>query len=73
MLKDLKERVLEANLELQRRNLVIYTWGNVSGIDREKGLVVIKPSGVPYEDLTVDKLVVLDLEGNKVEGDLTLF
>ncbi|HHU92231.1 MAG TPA: L-ribulose-5-phosphate 4-epimerase [Halanaerobiaceae bacterium] len=70
MLKDLKERVLEANLELQRRNLVIYTWGNVSGIDREKGLVVIKPSGVPYEDLTVDKLVVLDLEGNKVEGDL---
>ena len=70
MLKDLKENVLEANLELQRRNLVIYTWGNVSGIDREKGLVVIKPSGVPYEDLTVDKLVVLDLDGNKVEGDL---
>ncbi len=70
MLKELKERVLEANLELQRRNLVIYTWGNVSGIDREKGLVVIKPSGVPYEELTADKMVVLDLEGNKVEGDL---
>ena len=50
MLKELKERVLEANLELQRRNLVIYTWGNVSGIDREKGLVVIKPSGVAYEE-----------------------
>lgn len=70
MLKELKERVLEANLELQRRNLVIYTWGNVSGIDREKGLVVIKPSGVAYEELTADKMVVLDLEGNKVEGDL---
>ena len=70
MLKDLKERVLEANLELQRRNLVIYTWGNVSGIDRERGLVVIKPSGVPYAELTADKMVVLDLDGNKVEGDL---
>ncbi|NLJ84540.1 MAG: L-ribulose-5-phosphate 4-epimerase [Halanaerobiaceae bacterium] len=70
MLKDLKENVLEANLELQRRNLVIYTWGNVSGIDRERGLVVIKPSGVPYAELTADKMVVLDLDGNKVEGDL---
>lgn len=70
MLKKLKQAVYAANMELPRRGLVTYTWGNVSGIDREKGLVVIKPSGVEYEELTVDDLVVLDLEGNIVEGDL---
>jgi len=70
MLEALKEAVLEANLELPKKNLVTYTWGNVSGIDREKGLVVIKPSGVSYDEMTADDMVVLDLEGNKVEGDL---
>ncbi|WP_413358762.1 L-ribulose-5-phosphate 4-epimerase [Robertmurraya sp. 2P01SA] len=70
MLEDLKEAVLQANLELPRRGLVTYTWGNVSGIDRERGLVVIKPSGVPYEELTAKQMVVLDLEGNQVEGHL---
>ena len=68
MLEQLKEAVLRANLELPKKNLVTYTWGNVSGIDREKGLVVIKPSGVPYEELKAEDMVVLDLEGNKVEG-----
>jgi L-ribulose-5-phosphate 4-epimerase len=70
MLEKLKEQVLEANLELCRRELVIYTWGNASGIDREQGLVVIKPSGVPYEKLTVDSMVVLTLDGEIVEGEL---
>ena len=70
MLEQLKEAVLRANLELPKKNLVTYTWGNVSGIDREKGLVVIKPSGVPYEELKAEDMVVLDLEGNKVEGDM---
>jgi len=70
MLEELKQIVYEANMELPRRGLVTYTWGNVSGIDREKGLVVIKPSGVDYDKLTVDQLVVLDLEGNQVEGTL---
>ena len=70
MLKKLKQAVYEANMELPKRNLVTYTWGNVSGIDREKGLIVIKPSGVDYEELTPEKLVVLDLDGNVVEGDL---
>ncbi|TCL69898.1 L-ribulose 5-phosphate 4-epimerase [Hydrogenispora ethanolica] len=70
MLESLKEQVLEANLELNRRNLVIYTWGNVSGIDREKGFVVIKPSGVPYEELRADAMVVLTLDGRIVEGTL---
>ncbi|MFP4660580.1 MAG: L-ribulose-5-phosphate 4-epimerase [Halanaerobiales bacterium] len=70
MLKKLKESVLEANLELKRKKMIIYTWGNVSGIDREKGLVVIKPSGVAYDRLTADKMVVVDLEGNVVEGEL---
>lgn len=70
MLEALKEAVLEANLELPRKNLVTYTWGNVSGIDREKGLVVIKPSGVSYEEMKAEDMVVLDLEGNKVEGDM---
>ena len=70
MLEELKQAVYAANMELPRRGLVTYTWGNVSGIDREKGLVVIKPSGVDYEQLAPGKLVVLDLDGNIVEGDL---
>ncbi len=69
--KSLREAVCEANLELDRRRIVVHTWGNVSAIDRESGLVVIKPSGVRYEALTPDKLVVVDLAtGEKVEGDL---
>ena len=70
MLKELKRKVYEANMELPRRGLVTYTWGNVSGIDRERGLFVIKPSGVEYDALRPEDLVVLDLNGNKVEGDL---
>ncbi|QHT64083.1 L-ribulose-5-phosphate 4-epimerase [Paenibacillus lycopersici] len=70
MLKRLKQEVLEANLDLPKYGLVTFTWGNVSGIDRERGLVVIKPSGVPYEKLKLDDLVVVDLDGNKVEGEL---
>ena len=70
MLEELKRNVYEANIELLRRKLTIYTWGNVSGIDREKGLFVIKPSGVAYEELKPEHMVVMDLQGNKVEGDL---
>ena len=70
MLSELRRQVYEANMELPRRGLVIFTWGNASGIDREKGLVVIKPSGVEYRDLTAEKLVVVDLEGKVVEGEL---
>ena len=71
MLKQLKQQVYEANMELPRRGLVTYTWGNVSGIDRSRGLVVIKPSGVAYEDLRPADLVVVDLDtGVVVEGDL---
>lgn len=70
MLEALKQQVLEANLALPKHGLVTFTWGNVSGIDREKGLFVIKPSGVPYEDLKAEDLVVVDLEGRVVEGDL---
>lgn len=70
MLKDLKEMVLEANLELPRQGLVTYTWGNVSGIDREKNLVVIKPSGVPYSELRPEHMAVLDLDGGIIEGEL---
>jgi L-ribulose-5-phosphate 4-epimerase len=70
VLEKLKEEVLKANLELNERKLVVYTWGNVSGIDREKGLFVIKPSGVPYEELTAEMMVVLDLQGKVVEGNL---
>lgn len=70
MLEKLKEEVLIANLELKKRGLVNHTWGNVSGIDREKGLIVIKPSGVPYNELTIDSLSVLDMDGNQVEGNL---
>ncbi|MCR5102956.1 MAG: L-ribulose-5-phosphate 4-epimerase [Eubacterium sp.] len=68
MLEELKIRVYEANMELPRRNLVTYTWGNVSEIDRESGLFVIKPSGVDYETMSPDDMVVMDLDGNKVEG-----
>ena len=70
MLEELRKAVWEANMELPRRNLVTYTWGNVSGIDREKGLIVIKPSGVEYEDLTPEKLVIVDLDNKIVEGNL---
>lgn len=70
MLEQLKKEVLDANLQLPKHGLVTFTWGNVSGIDREQGLVVIKPSGVPYEELKLDDLVVVDLEGKVVEGNL---
>ena len=70
MLEQLKKEVLEANLSLPKYNLVTFTWGNVSGIDREKGLVVIKPSGVEYDVMTADDMVVVDLDGNIVEGKL---
>lgn len=70
MLENLKQAVLEANLELPKKGLVTYTWGNVSSIDRETGLVVIKPSGVPYEKLKFEHLVVVDLDGNIIEGSL---
>jgi L-ribulose-5-phosphate 4-epimerase len=70
LLQELRESVCEANLELHRQGIVLYTWGNVSGIDRGRGLVVIKPSGVSYGDLTAEKMVVVDLENRVVEGDL---
>ena len=70
MLEALKEKVYLANMELPKRGLVTYTWGNVSGIDREKGLFVIKPSGVEYDELKPSDMVVMDLQGNKVEGDM---
>ena len=68
MLEKLKKEVLEANLLLPRHGLVTFTWGNVSGIDRETGLVVIKPSGVEYDGMSADDMVVVDLDGNRVEG-----
>ena len=70
MLDSLKQQVLKANLLLPQYKMVTFTWGNVSGIDREEGLVVIKPSGVPYEELKAEDLVVVNLEGEVVEGDL---
>lgn len=70
MLEDLKNQVYEANMALPKYNLVVFTWGNVSGIDREKELVVIKPSGVEYEELTPEDMVVVDFDGNVVEGNL---
>jgi L-ribulose-5-phosphate 4-epimerase len=70
-LQSLREQVLDANLELARRGLVLYTFGNASGIDREAGLVVIKPSGVPYDSMKPEDLVVTDLEGKIIEGSLT--
>ncbi len=70
MLEELKRQVLEANMELYNSSLALLTWGNASGIDRERGLVVIKPSGVPYEKLTAEDMVVVDLSGRVIEGSL---
>ena len=68
MLEQLKEEVLQANLQLPKYGLVTFTWGNVSGIDRDRGLVVIKPSGIAYDAMTAEDMVVVDLQGNVVEG-----
>lgn len=68
MLEELKEQVLQANLQLPKHDLVTFTWGNVSGLDRERGLVVIKPSGVSYDSMTAADMVVVDLDGKVVEG-----
>ena len=70
MLEKLKEEVYKANMELPAKGLVLFTWGNVSAIDREKGLVVIKPSGVDYDKMKVEDMVVVDLDGKVVEGEL---
>ena len=70
MLEELKQQVYEANMELPAKGLITYTWGNVSGIDREKGLFVIKPSGVPYEELKPEDMVVMNLQGEKIEGEM---
>jgi L-ribulose-5-phosphate 4-epimerase len=70
MLDTLKQKVLQANLDLVKHGLVVFTWGNASAIDREKGLVVIKPSGVAYDAMKADHMVVVDMEGNIVEGNL---
>lgn len=70
MLERLRAEVLDANLELERRNLVVYTFGNASGVARDEGLVVIKPSGVPYDALRAEDLVITDLAGNVVEGKM---
>lgn len=70
MLEELKKKVCQANLDLVRHGLVIFTWGNVSAIDRESGLVVIKPSGVSYDDMKPEDMVVVDLDGKVVEGSL---
>ena len=70
MLESLKKEVYEANMELPKRGLITYTWGNVSGIDKETGYFVIKPSGVDYDLLKPEDMVVMDLEGNKIEGNL---
>ena len=69
MLEKLKREVYQANMDLVTHSLVVFTWGNVSGIDREKGLFVIKPSGVPYSDLKPEDMVVLDMNGTRVEGN----
>ena len=68
MLEALKDKVFHANLELVKHGLVIFTWGNVSGIDRESGLVVIKPSGVSYDEMKAEDMVVVNLDGKVVEG-----
>lgn len=70
MLEKLKEEVFKANMELKTHGLVLYTWGNASGIDRKTGLVVIKPSGVPYEIMQAEDMVIVDLEGNVIESKL---
>ena len=69
-LHEWKEAVLEANLELVRRGLVIYTWGNVSAVDKERGLVIIKPRGIEYDQLTAEDMSVVDMDGRQVEGKL---
>jgi L-ribulose-5-phosphate 4-epimerase len=68
--EELRKAVCDANVELQKRKLVIYSWGNVSGLDRSKGVIAIKPSGVKYDELTPDKIVLLDLDANIIEGTL---
>lgn len=68
--RDLKSETWQANMELNERGLVLYTWGNVSQVDRERGVFAIKPSGIPYEQLTADDIVVVDLDGQRVEGHL---
>ncbi|WP_423189102.1 L-ribulose-5-phosphate 4-epimerase [Alkalibacterium sp. f15] len=70
MLEHLKQKVFEANMALPKHGLVVFTWGNVSGIDRERELIVIKPSGVDYDELSREKMVVVDFQGNVVEGEL---
>lgn len=70
MLEEMKIKVCEANLDLKRHGLIIFSWGNVSGIDRQKGIIGIKPSGVSYDELTPDKIVLVDLDGKVVEGNL---
>ena len=70
MYEELKKAVCDANIELHKQKLVICSWGNVSGIDRSAGIVAIKPSGLVYDELTADKIVLVDLDGNIVEGDL---
>ena len=70
MLEELKKQVYEANMKLPYYGLVTFTWGNVSAIDKEKGLFVIKPSGVDYDKLSPEDMVVMDLEGNRIEGCL---
>jgi L-ribulose-5-phosphate 4-epimerase len=70
MLEELKQEVFQANLDLVKHGLVLFTWGNVSGIDRKKGWIVIKPSGVSYDDMKPEDMVVLDLDGKIVEGRL---
>ena len=71
MLEELKEKVFKANLDLVKQGLVIFTWGNVSGIDREKGLVVIKPSGVSYDEMKAEDMVVVDLVQPLLRQDVT--
>lgn len=68
MLKELKQAVTEANLLLPKHGLITFTWGNVSAIDRDKGLIVIKPSGVEYDGMTANDMVVVDMDGKRVEG-----
>ena len=70
MLENLKKEVFEANLLLPKFELITFTWGNVSAIDRDKGLIAIKPSGVEYDDMKVEDIVIVDLEGNVIEGDM---
>jgi L-ribulose-5-phosphate 4-epimerase len=70
MLENLKNQVCQANIELKKQRLVIFSWGNVSGIDRKSNIVAIKPSGVAYDELTAEKIVLLDLDGKRIEGDL---